>query len=173
MKDQGKLALLLALLVVLVGVNLARRSPLPAPLGAGEQVAAAEQSAPAPSSEIPDAVLQEAWLEPGNPGRTADIRRNIFEYGTRVQSPAGQAVATPPGPSTPPPPPAPVRFYGFVESSQGGKRQVFLTDGEEIYVAAEGDIILRRYRLLRVRSESVEVEELMGKQRWVVPLEQP
>jgi len=33
--------------------------------------------------------------------------------------------------------------------------------------------VLRRYRVLRVGSQSIELEELSGKQRWVVPLEQP
>lgn len=174
MKNKQKITLLLLLVVVLVGINLVRRSSsAPAPQATSPAVPARSAGARDPLA-IPDAVLQVGRLEAAAHRRAADVRRNIFEYGRRAETPVspGQAVSVAP-PQEPPPPPAPVRFFGFAENSRGGKRQVFLTDGEEIFVAAEGDVIARRYRLLRVESERIEVEELAGKRRWVVPLEQP
>lgn len=172
MTDRNKIILLLALVVVLVGINLVPRpSQESAPSAASKPAvtrAAAQPALPA----IPDASLDVARLQFTPRERAAAVRRNIFEYGVQTPPPAQPSAALASPPPAPPPPPAPVRFFGFAENPRGGKRQVFLTDGEEIFVAAEGDIISQRYRLLRVASESVEVEELQGKRRWIVPLEQ-
>jgi len=105
-----------------------------------------------------DGVLEETRVPPGA----------TVPVGTVLAIIHGAGVGAPP-----PTPPAPLRFYGFAERSQGGRRQVFLTDGEEVYLAAEGDVVLHRYRVLRVGNQSIELEEVSGKQRWVVPLEQP
>lgn len=171
MKQRGKVVVLLALLVVLVGLQFARREPRANPAVTGTAAKGARAGARPSLSAIPDSLLEVKDRKP-DPRRRAAAQRNIFEYGRRaVVAPAPEtAMAAPPAP---PAPPAPLRFYGFAEPSQGGKRQVFLTDGEEVYVAAEGDVVLRRYRVLRVGSQSIELEELSGKQRWVVPLEQP
>lgn len=170
MRDRNKLLLLLGLVVVLVAINLARRSSPVASAPPGHQPTASRASRATP--EIPDATLDVARLQFIPRGRAGEVRRNIFEYGSRP-SPAAEPLPTAAAPPPPPPAPAPVRFFGFAENPRGGKRQVFLTNGEEIFVAAEGDIIARRYRVLRVTSQSVEVEELSGSRRWTVPLEQP
>lgn len=176
MKDKRKVILFVALLAVLVGINLpwgSSSTPIAAP---GEETDPVGVLASGSSLAIPDAVLQVERLNPFARVRPGRIQRNIFQYGRRKQAPrrlvqARPQAAVPPAP--PPPPPAPVRFFGFAESSRGGQRQVFLTDGEEIYVAAQGDVVLQRYRVVRVGSESIEVEDLSGSHRWVVPLEQP
>jgi hypothetical protein len=40
-------------------------------------------------------------------------------------------------------------------------RKVFLFQDGEIFVASEGDIVDRRYRIVRIDSESVDVEDLI------------
>lgn len=172
MKQRSGVIVLLALVVVLVGINLARRTPAaPAPAAAAAPAAGRGETRLSPS-EIPDALLAVAERKPSAQVQAAAVRRNIFEYARVAAPPQQEPVAEAP-PPPPPPPPAPVRFYGFAESSRGGKRQVFLTDGEGVYLAAEGDVILQRYRLLRVGKDSIELEEVSGRQHWVVPLEQP
>ncbi|MFQ5776618.1 MAG: hypothetical protein ACE5IP_01275 [Terriglobia bacterium] len=176
MKDKRKVILFVALLAVLVGINLpwgSSSAPIAAPQ---EGSTRASRLAGSSSLTIPDAVLQVERLKPSARVRPGRIQRNIFQYGRRKQAPRRQVQAKPQldaPPRPPPAPPAPVRFFGFAENSHGGKRQVFLTDGEEIYIAAQGDVILQRYRVVRVGSESIEVEDLSGNHRWVVPLEQP
>ena len=172
MKQRGKIVVLLALLVVLVGLQFARREPGANPAVTATAAKGARAGARPSLSAIPDSLLEVKGRKP-DPRRRAAAQRHIFEYGRRAAvAPAPETAGAAP-PTQPPPPPAPLRFYGFAEPSHGGKRQVFLTDGEEVYVAAEGDVVLRRYRVLRVGSQSIELEELSGKQRWVVPLEQP
>ncbi len=171
MKRRGQLIVLVALVAVLVILQFALREKPATPAVAEKRGGSARTGARAALPAIPDSLLEVKERKPDN-RRQGVARRNIFEYGRRAVAPAPQvAVATPPAP--PPPPPAPLRFYGFAERSQGGRRQIFLTDGEEVYLAAEGDIVLRRYRVLRVGNQSIELEEVSGKQRWVVPLEQP
>ncbi|MBI4462049.1 MAG: hypothetical protein HY653_04000 [Acidobacteria bacterium] len=165
MKQKGKLVLLLVLVAILIAINLRPEKPLPVvSVNAPAQVA---QDA----SEIPDARLRTDLL--ARPARGVTVGRNIFEYRRR---PVARPQAPPPVVAGPPPAvprPAPLRFYGFVQDSQSGAKRVFLTNGEEIFIAAEGDTLLRRYRVARVRPTSVELEEIASGHRWVVPLEQP
>ncbi|MBI4467306.1 MAG: hypothetical protein HY656_07765 [Acidobacteria bacterium] len=172
MTQKAKLGMLLVLVGILVSINVLRRSS-PAAATPEREAARVPAGTRAGVLAFPDSLLEIARRDPTK-GVSSGPRRNIFEYAAQAASVPAQAAATAAAPpAAAPPRPAPVRFYGFVESSAGGKRQVFLTDGDEIYVAAEGDVILKRYRLARVRNESVEVEDLVGNQRWVVSLEQP
>jgi hypothetical protein len=65
------------------------------------------------------------------------------------------AVQTPP-----PPPPIPLKFYGFA-SRKGGNKRIFLSKGEDIFVAKEGDIVDRRYKIVHIGPNSVEVQDVL------------
>jgi hypothetical protein len=60
----------------------------------------------------------------------------------------------------PPPPPIPLKFYGFASRKDGNKR-IFLSKGEDIFVAREGDIVDRRYKVLHIGTNSVEVQDVL------------
>ncbi|MFI5117387.1 MAG: hypothetical protein ACHP8B_11905 [Terriglobales bacterium] len=70
----------------------------------------------------------------------------------------------PPGPQPiavpPPPPPIPLKFYGFANRIDGNKR-IFLSKGEDIFVAKEGDIVDRRYKVVHIGTNSVEVQDVL------------
>ncbi|MFZ0912130.1 MAG: hypothetical protein WBQ76_13495 [Candidatus Korobacteraceae bacterium] len=70
----------------------------------------------------------------------------------------------PPGPqpiaAPPPPPPIPLKFYGFANRIDGNKR-IFLSKGEDIFVAKEGDIVDRRYKVVHIGANSVEVQDVL------------
>ncbi|MGH9803598.1 MAG: hypothetical protein ACRD4D_00370 [Candidatus Acidiferrales bacterium] len=176
MKGRRNLILLVALVAILVAVNLYRRPSSPANLLQPTRAAETRSGRKGPSA-IPDAELRlDKLAEPGG-ARAADIRRNIFEYGSRPVTPTprlarAQAQSdTPPPP--PPPPPPPLRFYGFAEGSGGGPRRVLLTDGDGIFVARQGDTISNRYRVLSVSERALELEDIVGQRRWVISLEMP
>jgi hypothetical protein len=81
----------------------------------------------------------------------------------------------PPAPPTPPPPPPPpppitLKFYGFSTTTANGKRTAYLLDGDEIFLAKEGDTLKRRYRILRIAANSVLIEDLDAKRQQSVPL---
>lgn len=64
------------------------------------------------------------------------------------------------GPAAPPPPPAiNLRFYGYA-AEKNGHKQVFLLQGDDIFIAAEGDVVDRRYRVGKIGATSVQVEDL-------------
>jgi len=174
MREWKKLAGLLVLVAVLVAVNVYRPSS-PAPTGVTAGVTSPTgRSRTRAEGRIPDARLQLERLERSNRVAAADIERNIFEYGTAPAPPRRVGKPQVEQPAPPPPEPRPsLRFFGFAEGGAAGHPRALLTDGEEIYIASEGDLVLSRYRLLRVQSSSVEVEDITRKRRWVLPLEQP
>jgi hypothetical protein len=67
--------------------------------------------------------------------------------------------ALPPPP--PPPPPINLKFFGF-SNSRGQKPKVFLTQGEEVWVAHEGDVVDRHYKIVRITPTAIEVEDLLN-----------
>jgi len=165
MREKKKLVLLLVLVVILVGINLRWRRPAPATPADQSLVQGKE------TSSIPDPRLRLDLLQKAP--RQLSVGRNIFEYRVRAEP-----VTSAPPPTTsaalpaPPPRPAPLRFYGFAEDGLSGGKRAFVTDGEEIYIVSEGDVIARRYRITRVAAANIEVEDLVSGHRWVIPLEQ-
>ncbi len=77
----------------------------------------------------------------------------------------------PADPPKPAPPAIPLKFYGFSAPRAGAKRAFFL-EGEEIYVASEGELIKRRYRIVRIGVNSVVVEDTEHKHQQTLPLEE-
>lgn len=77
-------------------------------------------------------------------------------------------VYTPP-PGPPPPPPIDLRFFG-TETSSTGKRKAFLLHGEDVFLAADGDIVQRRYKIITVSANSVLVEDMANNNRQSLPL---
>ena len=174
MKDRNKLLILAALLVVFLAVNFRHFG------GSTTSAPVSNPATPARpgkvESKIPDADLRLQWLEPSTRAASGEAGRNIFEYGHRPEPEGGVARVKPVEAEPEPPPPLPkppVRFYGFAEGSASGSRRVFLTDGEGVFVAKQGDVILRRYRLTRVGNDSIDIEEISGANRWTVKMEQP
>jgi hypothetical protein len=94
--------------------------------------------------------------------------------------PHPQPKPAPIGPQLPPPPPPPppltlpgnVKFYGFGTVPNGTSRLAFFTDGEEVYVVAEGEVLLKRFRILRIGNASVEFEEISSGRTGTAPLEE-
>ena len=108
--------------------------------------------------------------------------RNIFDRTSapEIEKPLANgakkpAPAPPPPPPVasgpPPPPPIDLKFFGFANST-GAPRQVFLAKGDDIFVAKEGDIVNRRYKVVRVLPNSVEIEDVLTNSRQTIPLTQ-
>ncbi len=69
------------------------------------------------------------------------------------------AVYTPPPP--PPPAPIPLKFFGFA-SKPGEPKKIFLSQGEDVWVAGEGEIVNRRYKVIHINSNSVEMQDVVN-----------
>jgi hypothetical protein len=64
-------------------------------------------------------------------------------------------------PTPPPPPPIPLKFFGFA-SKPGEAKKVFLSQGEDVFVAGEGEIVDRRYKIVRISATSVEIQDVVN-----------
>ncbi len=56
-------------------------------------------------------------------------------------------------------PPFPLKFYGFVSKTKVGDKRAFFLDGEDIVIASEGDMIKKRYKIVRIGINSAVVED--------------
>jgi hypothetical protein len=74
-------------------------------------------------------------------------------------------------PPPPPPPPITLGFYGYA-AEKGGQKQVFLLHGDDIFIASEGDVVDRRYRVGKIGSASVQVEDIPYHNTQTLPLRQ-
>jgi hypothetical protein len=74
-------------------------------------------------------------------------------------------------PVTPPPPPILLKFFGFA-SRPGEPKKIFLSQGEDVFIASEGEIVNRRYKIVRISPASVEIEDVVTSHRQNIPLTQ-
>lgn len=124
-----------------------------------------------------DPTLDLALLSQTEEIKYAGNGRNIFVPGSvpviekprRNGSDKVAGIQAPPLP--PPPPPITLKFFGFANHS-GETKKVFLSQGEDIFIAAEGDIVDRRYRVLHISPNAVEVEDVLNNNRQSLPLTQ-
>lgn len=104
--------------------------------------------------------------------------RNIFSPDSaapvtvNIEKPKNFRPGPPPPPPGPPPPPAiELKFYGY-SSVNGGQREIFLLHGDDIFLAHEGDIVDRRYRVVSIHPFSVEIEDIPYHNTQNLPLSQ-
>jgi hypothetical protein len=84
--------------------------------------------------------------------------------------PAGPKVEIPPPP--PPPPTLPMKFFGFGTVPNGTVRVAFFSDGEDVYVVKEGELLLNRFRIIKIGNANLEFEEVSTGRRGTAPLEE-
>jgi hypothetical protein len=105
--------------------------------------------------------------------------RNIFSANSApVEIPkpiasvrTGKALAGPPPPPSGPPPPPPIdlKFFGTA-TSENGVRRALLLHGEDVFLASNGDIVQRRYKVITVSANSIVVEDMANSNRQTLPL---
>jgi hypothetical protein len=97
--------------------------------------------------------------------------RNIFisQPDPVIPTPLAPGVTGKPGehkdtviqiPQQTPPPPIPLKFFGFA-SRPGEAKRVFLIKGEDTFIAGEGEIVDRRYKVVRISPTSVDIQDLV------------
>jgi len=98
--------------------------------------------------------------------------RNIFVSQAEVVIPKPLAPGSPDAkkaaegilyrpPKPPQPAPIPLKFFGFA-SRPGEPKKIFLSQGEDVWVAGEGDIVNRRYKVIRISPTSVEIQDVVN-----------
>ncbi|MBI2688856.1 MAG: hypothetical protein HYX27_21340 [Acidobacteria bacterium] len=107
------------------------------------------------------------------PPKAPDPGKIIPQPGT-AKPPVTISPIKPPTPGSvdapkPQAPPIPLKFYGFTSPRRGVKRAFFL-EGEDVFVANEGDLVKKRYKVVRVNLNSVLMEDTEYKQQQTLPL---
>ena len=105
-------------------------------------------------------------------GTGRNIFRAFVEIPTVLQSPRRDTPDPGPQlpPQPPPPPPIDLKFYGFAISKPGEAKRVFLLQGEDVFIAKEGDIVDRRYKVVHITPNSVEILDVLSNNRQSIPL---
>lgn len=105
--------------------------------------------------------------------------RNIFSASSvpidipkPIAPPRKVAVVAPPpevpvGP--PPPPPIELKFFGTA-TDPNGKKMAFLLHNDDVFLATDGEIVQRRYKVISVAANSIVVEDLANNNRQTLPM---
>ena len=115
--------------------------------------------------------------------------RNLFAFSAPPVEVPKDVPKVKPGPKMygPPPPPPPVKpetpkapvtpplnlswkYFGYTLARGDTRKKAFFLDGEEILSAAEGEVIKRRYRVVRIGVNSVVMEDTETKKQQTLPL---
>lgn len=107
---------------------------------------------------VPERVVSAKNTKPGTAGTSASL------------TPGSQQT---PVMSRPAPPTVIInlKFFGTKTDLLHKGRQGFFADGDEVYLASEGDLVANRYRILRIGDNSAEIEELSSKTRRQISLQ--
>jgi hypothetical protein len=144
-------------------------TPRPAPRtkAHGKKVSTASRSL--------DPTLRYDWLKVSEDTKYEGTGRNIFLAQAEIPQPvapvktdAEKAAESGP-PQPPPPPPINLKFFGFA-SKPGEPKKIFLSEGEDVFIAAEGEVVNRHYKVLRISPTSVEIEDVLNNNRQSIPL---
>jgi hypothetical protein len=75
-------------------------------------------------------------------------------------------------PVKPKAPPIPLKFFGYVAPSKQPARRAFFVEGDEIHIVREGEVVKKRYKIVRIGVNSVVVEDTQFGQQQTLPLEE-
>jgi len=136
------------------------------------RTSAGKKAAPVTTHSL-DPTLRYDLLRASEDTKYTGAGRNIFraqvDIPKPIVKPIVQVAPVPQGP--PPPPPINLKFFGFA-NKPGEPKKIFLSQGEDVFIAGEGDIIDRRYKILHITPVSVEVEDVLNNNRQSIPLTQ-
>lgn len=65
----------------------------------------------------------------------------------------------------------PVKFFGYGSVPASGQRRAFFTNGEDVYIVAEGETLLGQFRVLHIGNTSLDFEVISSGKRGKVELE--
>jgi hypothetical protein len=122
-----------------------------------------------------DPTLRYDWLKASEDTKYEGNGRNIFMAQAEIPTPVAP-VKTPDEiarenapPPPPPPPPINLKFFGFA-SKPGEPKKIFLSEGEDVFIASEGDVVDRHYKVLHISPAAVEIEDVLNNNRQSIPL---
>lgn len=132
----------------------------------------ARKSSASPNSASP---MQVRPLDQYRPKPLPDLGRNPFNFGQPPLTPAqkamqaGRAGGAMTASITAGPPPIPLRAIGYSERGGAGP-EAYLMDNDEVYVVHDGDLLSNRFRILKITSTNVEVQDGASGEKAQLPI---
>jgi hypothetical protein len=126
--------------------------------------------------QVPDPTLRLDLQERKRQIEYTGTHRNIFSASLpppTAAEPVAQSPPPPPPPAGPPPLTIPFTYFGYVEDPRSGRRRGAFTNGEEVWIAAEGETVMTRFRVVQLGSANAVIEEVSSGRRATLLLEQP
>jgi len=142
-----------------------------APAYGGHQAAKVSGLAALDPTLHPEVMRQAESLEYTGRGRNIFSQFSAPPVIPKPIAPIRQAAVDTGPPPPPPPPPINLGFYGYA-AEKTGQKQVFLLKGDDIFIASEGDVVDRRYRVVKINAVSVQVEDIPYHNTQTLPLRQ-
>lgn len=182
-QDKKKVIIMAALLVIAIPSLLytfrSMQGPAPATVNepqASQPVAAGKKGIPKLRDNSLDPTLHTDVLVASQKIEYAGGTRNIFRMQEVAPPPQPIAPVRPayqtPMASEPPKPQIPLKFYGFT-NRPGEPKRAFLQEGDNIFVAVEGDIIERRYKIVKITNTFVLVQDVLNNNEQTINLTAP
>lgn len=144
-----------------------------APASTGTQHEAVK--VPASSMMRLDPTLHPEWMAAAESLQYRGSGRNIFSMSSTpvaIEKPIGpvrpnahSAIAQGP----PPPPAIDLKFFGF-EDHSGGTRKAFLLHGDDVFIAAQGDVVDHRYKVVDIGPLSIQIQDIPYNDTQTLPL---
>lgn len=75
-------------------------------------------------------------------------------------------------PASPPKTPIPLKYYGFQGGPRQASKRAFFLEGDEIRIASEGELIGKRYKVVRIGLTSAVLEDTQQSYEQTLPLEE-
>ena len=169
--------IIMAVLAVLAIVMFSRNvldvgASAPAPAPARTTTAEEKKGNDLPARNSLDPSIRLGLLKTAENTEYKGNGRNIFKSMPDIPAPVAPPIV-PKAPIGPPPKPAPppitLKFYGFA-SAAGEPKKVFLSQGDDIFIAKEGDIVDRRYKVVHINANSVDIEDVLNNNTQPIPL---
>lgn len=185
-KNKKQTVIAAVLGVVLVGVllyefwpssstNASTLTPTPNAVTAPVRPASRRTSTPASAKKLRpeqslDPTLHLDQLAAADQIKYEGSGRNIFVAQAETEIPKPLAAANTDAakqersiyhpPSQTPAPPIPLKFFGFA-SQPGEPKKIFLVKGDDVFIAGEGEIVDRRYKVVKISTNSVEIQDVV------------
>lgn len=170
---------MIALLVILLFVVIYNFVDFGA--GSATSTATSNTASPPKKSGLPQ--LADNTFEPLQLDALAASQSNKYESGGRnifrmkEKQSAGTTITAelsksdPPSPTLLPPAPPliPLKFYGFASKPNEEKR-IFLRNEGTLYVARQGDIVERKYKIMQINSSNAIIEDMLSNNRQTIQL---
>jgi hypothetical protein len=105
-----------------------------------------------------------------------DLGRNPFDFGPPPLTPAQKAAQAArgiggamTGSSAPAPPHMPLRAIGYSERTGVGP-EAYLTDADNVFVVHDGDVVSKRFKVLKITSMVVEIQDGASGEKAQLPI---